>query len=324
MFKRISGQIYPLLIILFFVCVALTGCDETRLDSDWPVRQIAVDAKYDDWGSAQAYYDEKEKVLVNLANDNDYLYICLVTRNRGLEIRLMESGFVAWFDPNSGKKKVFGIRFPVGLSKQGMSIEEEKRNSASEWYDQEDQAGVIDREKEKWQSDAFNKRLEIVEGLQDQLEIVNAGFEHKGKLPNPPLDKSGREREMDQVMDKKKPPHGGDLRGMPRVMSLEEAAKLGIQAKTGRQKDYFVYELKIPLTKSVEYPYAVGAKPGKTFGLGLEIAKFGMSKGKGPMQESGESGDGQGGPPEVMGQQGMMGSNEAFQLWAIVTLAKEP
>ncbi len=289
MLKDKARYIYPILLILLFISIILSGCDETRLDSDWADRKIVVDAKYDDWGSAQAYYDENEKVLINLANDNEYFYICLVTRNRGLEVRLVESGFMAWFDPDAGKKKTFGIRFPIGLRKQGMSLEDEKRNSSNEWYDQEDQSGVIDREKEKWQNKEFNKHLETVEGLQDQLEVVSEVSGHKVKGARP-----------------------------PQVLNLEESAKLGIEVKTGRKNDYFVYELKIPLVKSIEHPNAIGAKPGKPFGLGLEIAKFDMSKKKDSLfnEEDGKDSP----APSKMGPPDMR-SGDTFQLWAIVTLS---
>ncbi|MCX5711764.1 MAG: hypothetical protein NTY47_01670 [Candidatus Omnitrophica bacterium] len=286
------------LIILSFICVLLSGCDETRIDSDWREHQIVIDGKFDDWASAQTYYDEKEKVVVNLANDNDYFYICLVTRNRGLEVRLMESGFMAWFDPAAGRKKVFGIRFPIGLRKMGMSLEEEKRDSTKDWYDQEDQSGVIDREKERWQSKEFNKQLETVEGLQDNLEIVNAAS------------LAGRSG-----------PHDDKDKNKPQELNPQESVKFGIEAKVGRDKDYFVYELKIPLKKSVEHPYAIDASPGKSFGLGLEIAKFGFGMRKGPKPDDAASGGDQ--APSEMGRHSAR-SDEVFQLWAIVTLASDP
>lgn len=281
-----------LLIILPVICVFLSGCNENRLESGWRGHKIIIDAKFDDWGNAQTYYDEKEKTVVNLANDSEYFYICLITRNRGLEIRLMESGFVAWFDPDGGKNQSFGIRFPIGLKRMGMSLEEDKRDSSRDWYDEQDQSGVIDREKEKWQSKEFNKHLETIEDLQDKLEIVNGNFTgHKGNHPEP-------EKEL----------------------NLDESAKLGIEAKAGRENDYFVYELKVPLVKSVQHPYAAGIKPGKPLGLGLEISKFSLSKGKG------DKFDDDGGDDQTVSEirPHNMRSDDVFQFWAIVTLASGP
>lgn len=290
MFKNKCRYTCLLPVILISYCLILSGCDETRLESSWPNNKIIIDAKYGDWGSAQTYYNEKEKVLINLANDKEYFYICLITRNRGLEIRLMEEGFIAWFDPGANKKKTFGIRFPVGLKKQGISLDEAKKEG-NDWYDQEDKTGVIDREREKWQDSEFNKQLETIEDLQDQLEIVEAASGLKGNRPGP-----------------------------QKMLNLEDAEKSGIEAKLGRENDYFVYELKIPLAKSVDQPYAVNARPGKPFGLGLEISGPGTNKSKGLLFNDEEA---EGGPADPeMQPRGMMDSGRGFQLWAVITPAE--
>ncbi|MCU0652428.1 MAG: hypothetical protein MUC39_05760 [Candidatus Omnitrophica bacterium] len=283
-----------LLINLFFICSILSGCGGVKLSSDWRDHQIVIDGKYTDWGRAESYYNEKAKVGINLLNDKDYLYICLITRNRQIETKLIESGFVAWFDPEGGNKKVFGIRFPTGLKSMGDSLEE-KRDITQDWQDQEDKSGLIDREKERWRDKEFNKHLELLEKLQDKLEIVKGPFDigNKEKHFKPPL-----------KGDKNEHPGKGffkDREGPGNLLSLDEAAKFGIEAKVGRENDYFVYELKVPLVKSVEHPYAIEVKTDKPIGLGLEIS----------MSEMGMMG-----PPG----RGVSGG-EGFSLWATVTLS---
>ena len=300
-----------LLINLFFICTLLSGCGKLELSSDWRDHQIVIDGRYTDWGSAESYYNEKAQVVINLLNDEDYLYICLITRNRQIETKLMELGFVAWFDPDGGNKKAFGIRFPTGLKSIGMSLEEDKRDIIRDWQDQEDKSGLIDREKGRWRDKDFNKHLEQLEGLQDELEIMKGPFDAKNKEKHfkPPLKGNKEER-----------PHEGffkDREGPGKVLSLEEAAKFGIEAKVGRENDYFVYELKVPLVKSVEHPYAIEVKTNKPIGLGLEISMFGMGIMGGGMGRS----EGGGRMPPGMGPS--MYSREYFQLWATVILSSK-
>jgi len=140
---------YKKYLIFFLFCLVFLGCGKPTLFSPWRDHEIIIDGKYKDWGTSTTYYDEKAKVVLNLANDADYMYVCMISRNREIETQVMESGFVVWFDPDGGKNKLFGIHFPIGLKRMGMSIEEKgKRDMTRDWQDQEDKSGLIDREKE--------------------------------------------------------------------------------------------------------------------------------------------------------------------------------
>src|SRR3954464_6640536 len=48
----------------------------------------------------------------------------------------------------------------------------------------------------------------------------------------------------------------------------------GIAVKTGNVEGYAVYELKVPLDKTPDAPYAIEAKPGALIGFGLETPKI--------------------------------------------------
>jgi len=301
-----KNVIFCLLISIFFSGVLLlSGCGEKKLISDWRDRQISIDGKYKDWGGAESYYDERAKVIINLVNDENYLYISIITRNREIEAKVMNSGLVVWFDPEGKNKKTFGIQFPTGLKDMGIALEEE-RDMTKDWRDQKDTSVLIDREKERAGDTSFNKKLELLEKLQDKLEIVKGDFDFKkkGKRPKPPVKEKAK-----------------DKKGPNKEFTLEEAAKLGIEAKVGRENDYFVYELKVPLVKSAEHPYAIEVKKGKPVGLGLENSRFGMGR------RSPNWGDDEDKAPPGMDSpdsRSSMFSSECFPLWATVTLSSKP
>ncbi|MDD5247010.1 MAG: hypothetical protein PHS09_06440 [Candidatus Omnitrophica bacterium] len=290
-FKRIAFIfLLPVLLILF-----LAGCEKTYLFSSWREQEITIDAKYSDWQQTAAHYDEKSKITLNLANDERDLYICLITRNRQIEIEAMESGFSVWFDPQGGQKKSFGVRFPISLRAMGMSIEEENKDHGKYWRDQEDMSGLVDRKKERLSDRAFNQRLEMLEGLQERLEIVD-------DAPQPK--KKGRLEE-------------GLAKSAERDFSLQEAGKFGIEARVGRENDYFVYELKVPLVRSADHPHAIGIKEGQALGLGFEIGgmKKQMALGRKMPEDEPER--------EDLPERGAPGTGGDFRLWITVILASK-
>jgi len=296
---------YQFLIIAVFICGSLSGCKLPELYSDWRDRDIVIDGKYSDWPDTQTYYIEKENVIINLTNNKEYLYLCLITMNRELEIKIMESGFVVWFDQDGGMKRVFGIAFPVGLKNMGMSLNEEKRSMESDWEDQQDIGGLIDRDKERQRSKEFTKHLETMEGLQDKLGLMIGSFDMKGKRKKhrPDLDKK-------EIAPKDR----------PKVLTLDETALFGIEAKVGRQNNYFVYELKVPLVKTPAHPYAIGAKPGQPISMGLEVgAARGMN-----IMGGGEHQMRRGGQDEMSTDEGYpMRSDSNFKFWGTVMLAPD-
>jgi hypothetical protein len=99
----------------------------------------------------------------------------------------------------------------------------------------------------------------------------------------------------------------------------------GIDVKLRVDAGLLTYEIKIPLSRSEEHPYAVGAKVGETIGLGLESPKLTMEIPDG-MRGGGMRGGGMGGGPPggVAGiRSGGMGFQmpEKLKIWAAVKLA---
>ena len=87
---------------------------------------------------------------------------------------------------------------------------------------------------------------------------------------------------------------------------VPEAAQ-GIAAKVGQVDGYFVYELKVPLAKTSETPYAIETKPGSVVGLGLETPKIEHPQGREGGGMGGRGGGGMGGRGGGMGGHGGYG-----------------
>jgi hypothetical protein len=107
----------------------------------------------------------------------------------------------------------------------------------------------------------------------------------------------------------------------------------GIAVKTGNAEGYAIYELKVPLEKRADAPYAIEAKPGALIGFGLETPKLeqpsheGRGGGFGGMG-GGMGGRGGGGMGGHGGGRGGGGERAVYEppkplkIWAAIKLAK--
>lgn len=97
--------------LLVGLCLAGAGCNEFRLASSWKDRGILVDGKDTEW---QDRMMQAGSIYFSVANDDDYLYLCLSTTGKITKAQLMglfRQSFTVWFDPEGGKRRVFGLRF---------------------------------------------------------------------------------------------------------------------------------------------------------------------------------------------------------------------
>ncbi len=69
----------------------------------------------------------------------------------------------------------------------------------------------------------------------------------------------------------------------------------GIAVKVGQVEEYFVYELRVPLARGAEEPYAIETKPGALVGLGLQTPKMERPEGQRGGGMGGFGGGGMGG-----------------------------
>ena len=87
---------------------------QIELSSAWRDSEIFIDGIDNEWGSA-TIYAAKAKVSITLINDSQDIYIQLCSRDRQVHAQILGMGLTIWFDPDGGKKKTFGIRFPLGM-----------------------------------------------------------------------------------------------------------------------------------------------------------------------------------------------------------------
>lgn len=109
----------PLFMGAFVISVSILagGCSSTaELSSSWNANQIVVDGHADDWGG-HFFYLKDSHVSLGLRNDQDFLYVCLMSSEGQFRRQMMGLGLTVWLDPEDGKK--WGIHYPMGFVGQG-------------------------------------------------------------------------------------------------------------------------------------------------------------------------------------------------------------
>lgn len=120
--KRIfNSRLFAWSFILLLLTILFIACGSIQLSSIWRDREVTIDGKHDDWLNALMYFEE-ENISLGLQNDESFIYICMIVEDPMIRNQIMRQGFTLWFDPPGGKKRIFGIKFPVGMSEEEMQM----------------------------------------------------------------------------------------------------------------------------------------------------------------------------------------------------------
>ena len=123
-FKKVFASRLPALsfILILLICF-LVGCELFEVESKWRDRDIVIDGKSGDWLNAMLYFEE-ERISLGLLNDENFMYVCMIVDDPFIRGQIVRQGFELWFNPKGSKKKVFGIKFPIGMLEAEMPSEE--------------------------------------------------------------------------------------------------------------------------------------------------------------------------------------------------------
>lgn len=105
------------LIVAIALPAAIGASDKReRVDSHWRDRTVIIDGDSGEWAGPLVPVDRKHPVTAAAVNDGQFLYLVLSTSEAAMRAQIMRQGLIVWFDPSGGDKKVFGVKFPVGMA----------------------------------------------------------------------------------------------------------------------------------------------------------------------------------------------------------------
>jgi hypothetical protein len=141
--------------------------------SQWRDHEITIDGADADWQGFTMPV-KGQHFSLGVANDGDAIYLCLPTKDRATKAQIARSGLIVWFERTSGKKRPFGVHFPVGLRPEVMDYTRGRGVKPGQ-------------EKEPERDD--RKPPEVTQvGGQDEIEILGPKKDDVWPLP---IDRSG-------------------------------------------------------------------------------------------------------------------------------------
>jgi hypothetical protein len=125
-------RLYPAsaLISLLLPGIISLNCNNFELQSQWRDRDITVDGNHVEWEGVLKY-SEDERTTVGFFNDDEYLYLCLLSADQQVLMQAMGAGFTVWFEGSGKRDERLTIRFPLGsasISRQDFRRDREKDN----------------------------------------------------------------------------------------------------------------------------------------------------------------------------------------------------
>ena len=133
--------------------LSIYGCSSIpEVTSSRNNNEIVVDGKQEDWGNTFTSIKD-ENVAVSFKNDDENLYICLITSDNRKIVKILSSGLTVWLYP-SNSKDVIGIQYPVRKSS-------------------EDFRSVVNDKGETMEPSDINGRIQRLLKVQNELIIVD-------------------------------------------------------------------------------------------------------------------------------------------------------
>ncbi len=179
--------------------------------SSWRDNDIRIDGSDEEWKGEELPV-KGQHFSLGIANDGEWLYLCLPTKDSGTKAMIERAGLVIWVDPEGGKKQRFGVHFPVPNPPGTRPRREVPPPPGS--------------------APAEGQPQEV--GGQEQVGVLGPG------------------------------------KNDAQLVAIDEAG--GIEAKVGVHGDLMVYEVKLPLARSGDHPYAPNVGPGQRVRLEIETA----------------------------------------------------
>lgn len=100
-------QIISIVILLIF---GFIGCSSSELMISDSISDITIDGNQEDWSGKLKYFRD-ERIAIGFQNDDENLYICLVTSDRANAMKIMTLGLTVWFNPENGEQEI-GVQYP--------------------------------------------------------------------------------------------------------------------------------------------------------------------------------------------------------------------
>lgn len=305
---RLTARPVAALVAAGLLAVPMIGtAGKARLQSEWRSQPIVIDGVNNEW-PALTSLGKDTRFSIAVRNDNENLYVVLMTSDTATALQAVNEGLIVWFDSEGGSKKRFGLKYPLGREDHGSGDAQPKggRPGDRAGAPPEGEGGPGGPEAAPQDPESLWRQA-LVEGRMRQAEVL------------------GPDKDDHRLL----------------MLDLRQS----IRAKIGRADGIMVYELCVPLARTPDVPEGLGVKPGAVISIGVERPERDLAKerekekekeresGKGSFSGSSGQQPGMGGGQGGMRGAGRMGGPgggfgtwqaRPLKVWNTVQLATEP
>ncbi|MCU0638649.1 MAG: hypothetical protein MUF59_02105 [Candidatus Krumholzibacteria bacterium] len=210
------------------------------MESNLLNHSIEIDGTNLDWSGLGVLIDEKTGSRVAVANDETDLYLRFATVDAGIQAQVLKYGLIVWFDGRGGKRRSFGVKYPM---KPVME------NSESEDYGD---GGVPEG------------REFSTPGDRD----VGVGKQKPGRRPPDPPDIGKLLALVPEALE-----IIGPGENMRMLKNLKQARQSGIFVSLEQKEGELIYEIRVPLREWNGSIYHVQTDEKRVVGIGLSAGR---------------------------------------------------
>lgn len=114
-FKYLKKNLFILSVVASSIFL-ISGCTASlKFNSAWQDNEIKIDGNMSEWNKSIQQIPDK-KISIGFRNDEKFLYVCLASEDRSKIMMITRAGLIVWFEPESGVKNKFGIRYPIATA----------------------------------------------------------------------------------------------------------------------------------------------------------------------------------------------------------------
>ena len=176
-------KLIPFISLLILFC----GCSSTDIiNSKWTDEPVPMSAQFDDWRN-KTFYVQDKSLMVGVQNDNDYLYLALITGDRSNKMQILGRGLSVWFDKEGGKDKYFGVKFPdvqgrMFFQKTGSDENSNNEDMITQLLDNAKSSTTIDV-LGPGENNVTKVPISDSSGINAQVDIINDVLIYKLRIP---------------------------------------------------------------------------------------------------------------------------------------------
>jgi hypothetical protein len=107
---KTTSILYPVFICSCF----LTSCSHSLApEGHYQQDPVIADGNTSDWQLPLRFSNEQYTIQYAVTNDNNNLYLCILSKDQPTQLRILKAGINVYFDPKGEKNKKIDIAFPI-------------------------------------------------------------------------------------------------------------------------------------------------------------------------------------------------------------------